>query len=155
MGREGALSWCGASRLVGGLARRKKPLCSAIQHVLIRHYPLIFILPKTQRVSLLFSQKKCALLTCILLFFVRNMSLRKRFPQSVSRRKTRVAILGNSYCRGFGSYVNQLHNGTNLNQRDCDVHWFANAGGTAKKAIRFDPAAIEHAKPDVCVACRK
>ena len=79
------------------------------------------------------------------------MSAREQIPQCAATRKTRVAILGDSYCRGLRSFVTQFHNGMNLNLRDCEVHWFANAGGTAKKAIRFDLAAIEHAKPGVCV----
>ena len=39
----------------------------------------------------------------------------------------------------------------NLNLQECEVHWFTNAWGIAKNAIRFDRAAIKHAKPDVCV----
>ena len=47
--------------------------------------------------------------------------------------------------------MTQFHNGMSLNLRDCEVHWFPNRGDTAQKAIMFDQAAIEHAKPDVCV----
>ena len=41
--RDGAPGWCGAPRQVGGLARRKKPPWSAIQHALIRHYLLLYL----------------------------------------------------------------------------------------------------------------
>ena len=48
--RDGAPGWCGAPRQVGGLAHRKKPLWSAIQHALICHYLLLFVLPEICRV---------------------------------------------------------------------------------------------------------
>ena len=54
--RDGAPGWCGAPRQVGGLARGKKPPWSAIQHALIRHYLLLFVLPEICRVSLLISK---------------------------------------------------------------------------------------------------
>ena len=44
--------------------------------------------------------------------------------------------------------------GINLNLWECEAHWFANAGGRAKKALRRVVAAIEHSKTNVCCLVR-
>lgn len=66
-------------------------------------------------------------------------------------RRTRVAILGDSYCHHLKNDLARERLDGDLNLRRCRVSWFANRGGTARKALRFDLAAVENARPDVCI----
>ena len=73
---------------------------------------------------------------------------------AMERDRTVVAIIGHSYVSRLEMFASEHehHNiRSDLNLRQCEVHWLGNRGGKVKKVLRYDLMAIDAIRPDVAI----